>query len=249
MANDVHGKNHWRNGTFGRWVRHIGLAFGSDGSHHRLAPGENSELFAATIGEHGLTRALLPTLQCRLLRIRSSDMDTEKIAFGNMAEFFELTGDSLNRFEHTMAWVDCLAAGDHLGRGIFTRANHAETGELRAQNSSGPSMPLDMPEFMLNRYSVGLFNTLYFHGGRMRAGQRRQSCNGFFYPLDDISNWNRMYGTRGMFQYQSVVPPASAGAATREMLRQISAARPGLFPGRAEEFRHAQMCPGCCPFR
>ena len=90
-------------------------------------------------------------------------------------------------------------------------------------------MPLDMPEFMLNRYSVGLFNTLYFHGGRMRAGQRRQSCNGFFYPLDDISNWNRMYGTRGMFQYQSVVPPASAGAATREMLRQISAAGQGSF--------------------
>ena len=168
VANDVHGKNHWRNGTFGRWVRHMGL-LRSDGSHHRLAPGENSELFAATIGGLGLT-GLITDVAVQLLRIRSSDMDTEKIAFGNIAEFFELTGDSLNRFEHTMAWVDCLAAGDRLGRGIFTRANHAETGELRAENSSGPSMPLDLPEFMLNRYSVGLFNTLYFHGGRMRGG-------------------------------------------------------------------------------
>jgi FAD/FMN-containing dehydrogenase len=227
VANDAHGKNHWRNGTFGRWVRHIGL-LRSNGSHHRLSPDENPELFAATIGGLGLT-GLITNVAVQLQRIRSSEMDTEKTPFGNIAEFLELTRDSLDRFEHTVAWVDCLAAGDRLGRGIFTRANHAETGELRAESSTGPSMPLDLPEFMLNRYSVGLFNTLYFHGGRMRAGYRRQSCNGFFYPLDGISNWNRMYGTRGMFQYQSVVPSASADAATKEMLRQISAAGQGSF--------------------
>ena len=132
MANDVHGKNHWRNGTFGRWVRHIGL-LRSDGSHHRLAPGGDSELFAATVGGLGLT-GLITDVAVQLLRIRSSDMDTEKIVFGNIAEFFELTGDSLDRFEHTVAWVDCLAAGDRLGRGIFTRAEPCRAGELRAEN-------------------------------------------------------------------------------------------------------------------
>jgi FAD/FMN-containing dehydrogenase len=227
VANDVHGKNHWRNGTFGRWVRHMGL-LRSDGSHHRLAPGENTELFAATVGGLGLT-GLITDVAVQLLRIRSSDMDTEKIAFGNIAEFFELTAESLDGFEHTVAWVDCLAAGDRLGRGILTRSNHAETGALRVENSNGPSMPADLPEFVLNRYSIRLFNTLYFYGGRMRAGRQRQSCGGFFYPLDGISNWNRMYGARGMFQYQSVVPPASASAATKEMVKQISAAGQGSF--------------------
>ena len=227
VANDVHGKNHWRNGTFGRWVRHMGL-LRSDGSHHRLAPGENSELFAATIGGLGLT-GLITDVAVQLLRIRSSDMDTEKIAFGNIAEFFELTGDSLNRFEHTMAWVDCLAAGDRLGRGIFTRANHADIGELRAENRAGHrchwtcrnSCSTDIRSACSTRYT--------FMAAACARGRRRQSCNGFFYPLDGISNWNRMYGTRGMFQYQSVVPPASADAATKEMLRQISAAGQGSF--------------------
>lgn len=227
VANDVHGKNHTRNGTIGRWVRSIGL-MRSDGTRTTLTPQDNTGLFSATVGGLGLT-GIITDVALQLQPIRSSQMDVETIAFGHVSEFFRLTEESLDSHEHTVAWIDCLATGASLGRGIFTRANHSSSGQLTVQSKKGPALPVDLPGFALNKLSVSAFNTLYYAVHRMSAGRAETGYNKLFFPLDAIGNWNRMYGRRGMYQYQSVVPPGAAQAATEEMLMQIASAGEGSF--------------------
>lgn len=226
IANDVHGKNHHRAGTFGCWIRSLSL-LRSDGSETTVTDDDASGLFAATIGGLGLT-GIITRATLQLAPIASSNMVVETIPFGNLAEFFVLSAESDASHDYTVAWIDCLAKGDRLGRGVFTRACHARDGELRVKPPGGPSVPIDAPGFLLNRFSIAAFNELYFR----LAGRARQSTvsyDPFFYPLDAIGDWNRMYGPRGFYQYQSVVPPAAAAAATAEMLRAISGAGQGSF--------------------
>lgn len=224
VANDVHGKNHSCNGTIGRWIRQIGL-LRSDGTHLRLTSEDNSELFAATIGGLGLT-GMITDVAIELLPIHSGDMDTETIAFSSLEDFFDLTESSLVDFEHTVAWIDFHAGA---GRGIFTRANHARSGALTAQAKSGPTIPFDFPEFVLNSLSMRAFNALYFHKNRISAGRHTLPYNNFFYPLDTLGDWSRIYGRRGMIQYQCVLPPNTARTGTIELLRLISASGQASF--------------------
>ena len=226
IANDVHGKNHHRAGTFGRWIRSLSL-LRSDGREPTVTDDDTSGLFAATIGGLGLT-GIITRATLQLMPIASSNMAVETIPFGNLAEFFALSAVSDASHDYTVAWIDCLAKGDRLGRGIFTRAGHASDGELRVKPPGGPSIPIDAPGFLLNRFSIAAFNEVYFRlAGRAR--QSNMSYDPFFYPLDAIGNWNRMYGPRGFYQYQSVVPPEVAAEVTAEMLRAISDARQGSF--------------------
>ncbi|MDB5582218.1 MAG: FAD-binding oxidoreductase [Bradyrhizobium sp.] len=226
IANDVHGKNHHRAGTFGRWIRSLTL-LRSDGSEHIVAAEDTTGLFAATVGGLGLT-GVITRAALQLVPIASSDMATETIPFGNLKEFFALSAESDASHDYTVAWIDCLAKGDSLGRGIFTRARHASDGELRAKPPGGPAVPFDAPGFLLNRLTIAAFNEAYFRlAGRAR--QATLSYDPFFYPLDAIGGWNRLYGPRGFFQYQSVVPPGVAAEATAEMLRIIADAGQGSF--------------------
>ncbi|MDR3474694.1 MAG: FAD-binding oxidoreductase [Devosia sp.] len=228
IANDVHGKNHLTAGTFGRWVREIEL-LRTDGSSHVLRPDENTGLFAATIGGLGLT-GIITRVALELKPVSSGDMDVETIPFDSLAAFFTILREPAPGYEYDVAWVDCLAGGAALGRGLFTRARHSAQGglDVRARRG-GPSFPVDLPGFALNRFSIGAFNALYYAVGRMKAGRGRSPYGSYFYPLDSIGQWNRMYGKAGMYQYQSVVPPEAGEAATAEMLRQISKAGQGSF--------------------
>jgi FAD/FMN-containing dehydrogenase len=226
IANDVHGKNHHRAGTIGRWVRSLDL-MRSDGGVRSLSRDDPSGLFAATIGGLGLT-GVITHAAIELLPITSSSMQVETIPFRNLAEFFAIASESDTVYDYTVAWIDCLATGKRLGRGIFTRARHGSAGELRAHFDDQLRVPLDAPGFLLNRLSLAAFNEVYFR----LAGRRRQASvpyDSFFYPLDAIGNWNRLYGRGGFYQYQSVVPPANAEAATTAMLRTIAGAGQGSF--------------------
>jgi L-gulonolactone oxidase len=226
VANDVHGKNHHRAGTIGRWIRRLDL-LQSDGTKRSLGPEDLTGAFAATIGGLGLT-GVITRVALQLVPIASSNMQVENIPFENLAEFFALAAASDATHDYTVAWVDCLARGRTLGRGIFTRARHGTDGELRVHPARGPSVPVDAPGFLLNRLSLAAFNELYYRfAGRPR--QATMSYEPFFYPLDAIENWNRLYGRRGFYQYQSVVPSANAEAATAEMLRRIADAGQGSF--------------------
>lgn len=208
IANDIHGKNHHRDGTFGRHVRQFEL-LRSDGSHVVCSPSANTALFAATIGGLGLTGLIL-WAEIGLKRVAGPWMDEETIQFRNVSEFLELTRESDGKFDYTVAWVDSLATGASLGRGIFIRGNHSAAPGDSHENRLPPfrqiPVPVQAPEFLLNRFSIWLFNQAYYHKQFSSCVSRRTHFNPFFYPLDALGNWNLLYGRRGFFQYQCVIP-------------------------------------------
>jgi FAD/FMN-containing dehydrogenase len=224
IANDVHGKNHHTAGAFGRHVRRFEL-LRSDGQRLLCTPNENAEWFAATIGGLGLT-GLITWIEIQLRPIPGPDMQVESIRFRNLDEFIQLCAESDRKFEYTVAWVDCLARDSQLGRGIFQRANHIGERLACSSQKRAFSVPVMPPVSFVNGPSTRLFNFFQYHRQRFRNPRSREPYGKFFYPLDDILNWNRMYGPRGMYQYQCVIPGTNAKDATISLLDTI--ARSGL---------------------
>ncbi|WP_375413866.1 FAD-dependent oxidoreductase [uncultured Bradyrhizobium sp.] len=226
VANDIHGKNHHRAGTIGRWIRRLDL-IRSDGVERSLSREDTSGAFAATVGGLGLT-GVITRVALELLPVASSNMEVQTIPFRNLSEFFALAAESEATYDYTVAWVDCLGKGTTLGRGILTRARHGNDGQLRVAPTAAPSVPFDAPGFLFNRLSLSTFNQIFYHvAGRPR--RTMMSYNRFFYPLDAIGSWNRLYGRQGFYQYQSVLPAGNAEPATAEMLRMIARAGQGSF--------------------
>lgn len=218
LANDVHGKNHHRAGTFGRHVRSFDLAR-SDGSLLTCTPTQNAGLFAATIGGMGLT-GLITRIELQLMPVACAEMLQEAIDFDGLDGFFALAAASDATHDYTVAWIDSLAAGKHFGRGVFFRANHAPASEAPPAKSA-PILPFPLkPPFpLINRLSLRAFNALYRAAQPRTPEPRRIAHRPFFYPLDRVRDWNRAYGPKGLRQFQCAVPMASARAATEEMLR------------------------------
>jgi FAD/FMN-containing dehydrogenase len=249
IANDVHGKNHHGAGTFGEHVLSFRLAR-SDGSILTCGPTENEALFRATIGGLGLTGVILDVrLQMRL--VSSLSLEVEDIRVDSLDEFYRLSEDSLADWEYTAAWIDCLASGTALGRGIYTRARHAPAGT--GTPSAGPSkfnltVPVSAPNGMLNNAFVKTFNAVYYRklAGR-KVVRRTIDFDPVFYPLDAINDWNRLYGNAGFFQYQSVVPDGTAYQATRDQLGLIAGAGQGSFLAVLKTFG-ARRNPGILSF-
>jgi FAD/FMN-containing dehydrogenase len=236
IANDVHGKNHHRAGTFGHHV----LAFEllrTDGTRLRCTPSENSDWFAATVGGLGLTGVVTwATIQLR--RIAGPWMSTENHRFGNLSEFFELSRASDRDYEYTVSWIDCVASGKALGRGLFSRANHAPASpdSRPAAGSRTLGVPFTPPISLINPLSLRAFNQLYYHRQRKSVVHATTHYQPFFYPLDSIANWNRIYGPRGFLQYQCVVPPGAAEATMTELVSNISAGGAGSFLAVLKQF-------------
>ena len=226
IANDVHGKNHHRTGTFGCTVRALTLAR-TDGTVLTCSATENPELFAATIGGLGLTGVIVDA-DLQLRRVAGPWMDVETVAFSGLDEFFAISKASEADWEYGVAWIDCTGRGSSLGRGIFLRANHA------SEARPGPPerqrrMFFTPPVSLINGLSLRVFNLAYYHAHRRMQGVSRRSYASYFYPLDGLLEWNRIYGPRGFYQYQSVVPPAAARAATADMLAAIGGSGTGSF--------------------
>lgn len=227
IANDVHGKNHHREGCFGNHVLGLELALG-DGSVISCSPHSNPGLFAATIGGLGLTGLIL-SARLQLRRVDGTAVEAEDIRFGRLADFFALADESEAGWEYTAAWIDCLATGDALGRGIFSRARH-QPGIAALPPASAPhiAIPLALPVSPLNRLTLRAFNTAYFHKlGRRGRRHWVGSYERVLYPLDAIGDWNRLYGVRGFFQFQCVVPHAVAREAVGELLGRIATSGQG----------------------
>lgn len=218
LANDVHGKNHHRAGTFGRHVRSFELAR-SDGSLLNCTPIENAELFTATIGGMGLT-GLITRVELQLMPVPSAEMLQEAIHLDGLDRFFAIAAESDTTHDYTVAWIDSLAAGKHFGRGVFFRANHAPASEAPPAKAV-PTLPFPLkPPFpLINGLSLRAFNALYRTAQPRTPEPRRIAYRPFFYPLDRVRNWNRAYGPKGLRQFQCAVPMASARGAVEEMLR------------------------------
>lgn len=245
IANDVHGKNHHRRGTFGAHVERFAL-LRSDRGMLECSPAENTELFAATIGGLGVTGVVL-WAELRLLPVGSSRIASTSIRFDNLGEFFALSAEHDAAHEYTVAWIDCLARGSSLGRGIFTVGDHAEAATLAPAAGSKLAMPVMPPFSLVNTVSLTAFNTLYYRRHPAGRQQRVVDYDGFFYPLDGIAHWNRMYGPRGFQQYQCVVPEAGARAAIGALLDTIAAHGAGSFLAVLKRCG-AQRSPGLLSF-
>lgn len=232
IANDVHGKNHHRAGSFGDHVRAFEL-LRSDGSRQTLVPGD--ALFAATVGGLGLT-GVVTWAELQLQRVAGPWMQVESLRFDRLDDFFALSAESGDSHEYTVAWIDCLAQGASLGRGHFLRANHAAPGTTGQRPGAGLAMPLTPPLSLVNRLTLRPFNTLYYHRQRARLRQSVQHYAPYFYPLDGIRDWNRMYGPKGFLQHQCVLPPAHARAGVAALLAEIARSGQGSFLAVLKEF-------------
>ena len=229
IANDVHGKNHHVAGTFGHHVERFEL-LRSDGSRLACSPGENAQMFRATIGGLGLT-GLITCAELRLQRAASASFDVQTRAIANLDDFLAASAESDGRFEYTVAWVDALAGGEHVGRGVFMRANLAPAGDEAppTPRAARLAIPFDLPAGMLNRHAIRMFNRLYRARATPEWKPSREPYAKFLFPLDAIGHWNRMYGQRGFFQHQSVVPRAHAPSAIRDMLVAAAASADASF--------------------
>lgn len=243
IANDVHGKNHHATGSFGNHVTQLEL-LRSDGSRRLCSPHENADWFAATIGGLGLT-GLITWAEIQLRRVANPYLDTESIRFHSLEAFFELSQASERDYEYTVSWIDCAFSGKRLGRGLFNRGNHAPAVlDVDAVPKGLPAgiatpsrrVPITPPVSLINTLSLKSFNTLYFHKQRQDVVRSLQHYRPFFYPLDALLEWNRIYGPKGFYQYQCVVPPERALSATRALLEAIAASGMGSFLAVLKQF-------------
>ena len=222
IANDVHGKNHHRAGSFGCYVRCFEV-MRSDVGSALCSREQNADLFEATIGGLGLTGLIL-WAEIQLKRVPGPWIDCEEIPFEKLQDFFELSLQSDESHEYTVAWMDCLASGENLGRGIFIRGDHSETRtsniEVHRKGTAIPGLPV--PEFVISRPTIRAFNWIYLRRNWRKIVRRVVPFDTFFYPLDRLHNWNVLHGRRGFLQYQFVVPQENRDA-VREILELIVA--------------------------
>lgn len=231
IANDVHGKNHHCAGTFGDHVLQIGLLRSNDGLV-LCSPSENPEMLRATIGGLGLT-GIIAWADIRLKRVSGPWIDSEIIAFRSLKNFLDLSHESNERFEYTVAWLDCFS-GKNV-RGIFFRGNHASDGRNKFQPKLSPKLPCELPEWILNRWSIRAFNAVYYAANSTKKRAAFTRYDTFFYPLDSIRQWNLLYGKQGFLQYQCVIPETNLEA-FEEPLDQIARSGMGSFLGVLKQF-------------
>ena len=227
IANDVHGKNHHLKGTFGNHLRSFGL-IRSDKGYMHCSPSENVEMFAATVGGLGLT-GIITFAEIQLTPIKTSLIDSHVVRFDNLKEFFTLSFELDHKHEYSVAWIDCLASGSNAGRGVYIVGDHAQYGTLTTQHSSKLNVPLTPPISLINNYSLRAFNEVYWRSHPKNTKRQRESYESFFYPLDRILNWNRIYGRGGFQQYQCVIPDENAETAVADLLKTIASHGQGSF--------------------
>lgn len=229
IANDVHGKNHHNWGSFGDHVKKLTLAR-TDGSLIECGPMEKRDWFIATVGGLGLTGVIL-TVELQLRPVAGPWLETEVISYENLNEFFTLADHSESSWEHTVSWVDCLSSG----RGIFMRANPSilTLKERPVSAFSGKKQGLNLsftpPISLINSFTVSAFNKLYFNIKKRSTLKQTVHYEPFLYPLDKILQWNRMYGPKGFFQYQCLIPRENGAENIQEMLGEILKAGEGSF--------------------
>lgn len=245
IASDVHGKNHHKEGSFSNHVLHLDL-LKSDGNIVRCSKKKNSELFWATCGGMGLTGLVLRAT-FTLRRIETAYIKQDAIRARNLDQIMDLFEESID-WTYSMAWIDCLSRGDKTGRSIMYRGEHATTDDLKYHDRrTRPlilppkrklNVPLTFPNLVLNPLTVKAFNFMYYH--KQPSGMLRNiiDYDSFFYPLDSIHNWNRIYGSKGFTQYQFVLPKAESRQGLMKILGCIQAKNRGSFLAVLKLFGH-----------
>lgn len=245
VANDVHGKNHHVSGTFGRHISQLVIQRSDEGVI-QCSPFKRSDLFAATIGGLGLTGVIL-AVEIQLRPVGSNQIEQRSFRFGGLDEFFDLSGQHDGSNEYSVAWVDCLASGGQVGRGHYIVGNHAQKGSLDVIRASDLSMPFDPPISLINKTSLRIFNTLYYHRQQRKEIKGSVGYDSFFYPLDRLHHWNHIYGRAGFQQYQCIVPDDSGREVIRTVMQEITKADAGSFLAVLKQFGELES-PGLMSF-
>lgn len=234
LANDIHGKNHHRAGSFGNFVRKFEL-LRSDGERVVCSQENNEELYCATIGGLGLT-GLITWVEIDLIPITNKFIQTKRDKFAHIDEYWTLNEELEDSWSYTVAWIDCMAKERSLGRGVFHSGNHAShESTLPSYKGMKFKFPIETPFPLVNSFESRLVNNLYY-----KLNSRKENIlkhyEPFFFPLDSINSWNRVYGKRGFYQYQCVIPPIGSKAGTKEILNTIRKSNQNSFLGVIKNF-------------
>ena len=225
IANDIHGKNHHKFGTFGNHIIKINL-LRTNGKMIECSPNKNPEIFFATIGGIGLTGIML-SVTIQLRRIVGSYIESENIPYNSLDEFFSLSTESEEMWEHNVSWLDCTAGG--MGKGVFTRGNFIDAKKFDFPKSSNIKFPFKPPFSLINKASLNIFNKFYFAASKFGSTKSISCFDQSLYPLDRLLEWNKIYGKKGFYQYQSVIPKINSLEATKDMLNIIKSSGEGSF--------------------
>lgn len=235
IAADVHGKNHHRDGCFSQHLLYFDLLVGT-GEIYRCSPTEHADLFWETVGNMGLTGIILRA-RFQLQPIETAYIRQETIQAKNLAEIMSLFEASVS-WTYTVAWIDCYQSDASVGRSLLIRGEHALHSELPPQLRSAPlllkkrrrwTIPFHFPNWALNPLSIRAFNFLFYHKERLLKNTKIVPYDTFFYPLDAILHWNRMYGKKGFTQYQFVLPQENSRKGLQEILQTIRQSGQGSF--------------------
>uniref|UniRef100_UPI00404849E6 FAD-binding protein n=1 Tax=Algoriphagus sp. TaxID=1872435 RepID=UPI00404849E6 len=224
IASDVHGKNHHFEGCFSECVKELTIM---------LPNGEvktcqkDDELFKATCGGMGLTGVILEA-KIFLKKVNSKNINQITIKTNNLKETFEAF-ETYKEKPYSVAWIDCLAKEEKIGRCLLMAGDFADDGDLKYENSRKINLPFFFPSFILNTFTVKLFNWFYYNKAKKGVSCQKVDVESFFYPLDSIDNWNRIYGKSGFTQYQFILPKEVSYQGLNEILNKISKSGKGSF--------------------
>lgn len=226
IASDVHGKNHHIEGCFSECVKEFEILL-ADGEVLICSRETMAELFRATCGGMGLTGVIV-SAKIYLKKIKSQFIDQTTIKSESLQETFAAF-EEYKHASYSVAWIDCLAKGDQLGKSLLMVGDFSDDGQLAYQHQNKRSIPFDFPSIALNNWSVRCFNWLYYKQVKQRVTTQKVGIDAFFYPLDAIAHWNRIYGKNGFIQYQFILPKANSYAGLEAVLSAISASGKGSF--------------------
>ena len=226
IASDVHGKNHHLVGCFSECVAEFSLMLPSC-EIIKCSKEKNSELFYATCGGMGLTGVILDA-KIALQKITSTTVKQRTIKTKNLQETFSVF-EQYQDEPYSVAWIDCLAKGKNIGRCLLTAGRFSDDNKINYKNSKKINIPFYLPAFVLNKFSMKVFNLLYYHKTSRKISSQQVDIDSFFYPLDNIGNWNKIYGKNGFLQYQFVLPKKNSYEGLKDILQQISHSGKGSF--------------------
>ncbi len=247
IAADIHGKSHHRDSSFGAHVKSFTLMLAS-GEIRRCTREENSDLFWATLGGMGLTGVIMEA-EIVLRRVESAWLQGETVVASNIDEAIEAFERFDPIYDNSVAWIDCLSKGSALGRSALDVGSFAAPDGLpsskrqqpfRISHPRRPTVPFNFPAFTLSGPMVRTFNSAIYINYRRSAGHKLFDYESFFFPLDSIGNWNRIYGRRGFVQYQCVWPLAESRAGLIETLEAITNTGRGSFLAVLKKFGQQQ---------
>lgn len=226
IANDVHGKNQHHFGTFSHHVHSFELLL-PDGMVTRVSASLNDPLFRATAAGIGMTGVIL-SVRMQLRRVASNAFNLTETRIPNLQAFIEQLAEASRQHEYAVGWIDAFTGGPHMGRGVLETAHHSDSSiDLRRRREL--NVPFDFPSWVLNRASVGAFNSLYYHRIPTRGRTRTVHAAQFLYALDALHNWNRLYGKRGVYQFQCALPFSSAQHGLTQILKESVASHSASF--------------------